>query len=746
MNGIVYNQPQTASGTNWVSSNNSLSLGGGYASYPTQNSPSQWLALTNLSNRAINTPGATISGVQVNLFMIGTGGPPPVTLGLASRVFQGNVSDTVTTTGLTTDGNNATYYGDANPGASATSLTVIHDFGEIATVTSAIIMTRSVNGSTASFHYSNDGSTWTPVPRSGPGVVGAGGDLTDNFTVNGTVSARYWRATITESGNPSNQVRLYTFELYNGATLMTPGYVQTGGTERIEVALTKDGTNPVGATKTVILSTTDATYTIGDANDLWGTTLTTAEVGASTFGFLVRRSQSGGEMIFTERRVDFVNSAISYSFVPVASMRPAALQSALLGKQVDRETPAALTIRSKSFALRPQPQNENKEYDGTGDLVPIEYAVTYEKSNVTASFDPSFDEMGLLLASVFGKPSSQLVSTGVYRHTFVVNTKGVANPQFYTTQFGDSNHAETTASVLLSSFGMDFQGKKSISGSVGGFGRKVDGTTDFVTVGANCVQTLTAPTGAPTSFRLKWGGQETADITVAGMSASTIQTAIQATSSMSTNVTVSGSGPWVITFGGALAGVPQPLIEVSKITGGTSPTVPLTITTPGGFTELPFTPIIAGNLRAYYADTVANLSNSAKKLTTLLKGSINLDNRFTEIEVTDDANVSWGPTAETNMNLGAKVSVSADDVSAGMETDARNRTPMFFRLQATGGLIGVSAVNYSLTFDMACKVKMIGTIQDEGAVIGRDFELGARFDAAWGQTMQFTLVNSVASY
>ena len=98
------------------------------------------------------------------------------------------------------------------------------------------------------------------------------------------------------------------------------------------------------------------------------------------------------------------------------------------------------------------------------------------------------------------------------------------------------------------------------------------------------------------------------------------------------------------------------------------------------------------------------------------------------------------------MNLGAKITVSADSVSAALETDARARNSMFFRLQATGGLIPTTAVNFALYFDLACKVKMIGNIQMDGAVVAREFEIGARFDTAWGQAGQFVLVNGVASY
>ena len=749
MTGTNFSQPLTAAGTNWVSVSNALSLGSGYASYPALNSPSQWLILTNFSNRRIFPASPAISGFQVNLFVNGTGGLSPVKIGAVARIYQGVASAMTGTTGLTTDGSDTTYYGDTNTLTATTALTVIHDFGEAVTVTTANILGRVENtGGASNFQYSDDGIAWTTVPRSGTAPITFHGDFTDNFTVNGTVSARYWRMTLQEvySGSPV-RVRCYTFDLFNGATRLTNGsYVQTTA-ERIEVGLTKDGSTITGTTKVIYLNPTDSAYTLGDANDLWGGTWIPSDIDNPNFGVMIRRPQGANDNQYTERRVDFVNLAFSYSYVPVASMRPAALQTALLGKQVDRETVATPSIRTKSFALQPQPQNENKTYDAIGDMVPQDYAIAFEQSSVSASFDPSYDEMGLLLASVFGKPTSQLISTGVYRHTFVLNTRGAANPQWYTTQFGDVNHAEQTQSVILAAFGLEWSGKKTITGSASGFGRKVDGTIAAIQAGANCVQTLTAPTGTPTSFRLRFLGAETADIVVAGMSASTIQTALLALTTIGgSNVAVAGTGPWTITFQGTLAGVPQPLIEVSKITGGTSPTVPISITTPGGYTEFPFTPMLAGQLRAYYSDTVANLSNSSKVMTTLLKGSVNIDSRFVPVEVTNDANASWGPHAETNMNLGAKFTVSADAVSAGFETDARARNSMFFRLQATGPIIPTTSTNYQLYFDMAMKVKNIMNIQMDGAVVAREFEIGARFDAGWNQAAQIVLVNGVASY
>jgi hypothetical protein len=101
-------------------------------------------------------------------------------------------------------------------------------------------------------------------------------------------------------------------------------------------------------------------------------------------------------------------------------------------------------------------------------------------------------------------------------------------------------------------------------------------------------QTVTI-TGGPTggTFTLTYAGQTTAGIAY-NATASAVQTALRALSTVgSTGATVTGgpgpSTPYVVTFGGLLAGsnIAQMTASAASLTGGTSPAVAVTTTTPG---------------------------------------------------------------------------------------------------------------------------------------------------------------------
>lgn len=101
--------------------------------------------------------------------------------------------------------------------------------------------------------------------------------------------------------------------------------------------------------------------------------------------------------------------------------------------------------------------------------------------------------------------------------------------------------------------------------------------------GASEVQTVTI-SGAPSggTFTLSYGGEATAPIAY-NAPAATVKAAVEALAGIGAgNTTVTGTGPYVITFGGALAGRNlQQLGSASAFTGGTTPAVAVTTTTPG---------------------------------------------------------------------------------------------------------------------------------------------------------------------
>jgi hypothetical protein len=110
---------------------------------------------------------------------------------------------------------------------------------------------------------------------------------------------------------------------------------------------------------------------------------------------------------------------------------------------------------------------------------------------------------------------------------------------------------------------------------------------------ANDVQTLTT-TGTPTggTYTLTFNGATTTNIAFNSTS-TVLQAALVAlpTIGATANVTVTGGAfpgtPLVVTFGGLLGNLPQPLITAnsSGLTGGTTPVVTPVHTTPGTFAQ-----------------------------------------------------------------------------------------------------------------------------------------------------------------
>ncbi|MBX3081718.1 MAG: hypothetical protein KF716_08780 [Anaerolineae bacterium] len=102
--------------------------------------------------------------------------------------------------------------------------------------------------------------------------------------------------------------------------------------------------------------------------------------------------------------------------------------------------------------------------------------------------------------------------------------------------------------------------------------------------GVTSVQTITL-SGSPTggTFTLTFRGETTTGI-AHDANAAAVQSALQALSSIgSGNATVSGSGPYVVTFAGDLAeqAVELLIANGSSLSGGSSPSVSVVMTTPG---------------------------------------------------------------------------------------------------------------------------------------------------------------------
>jgi hypothetical protein len=133
---------------------------------------------------------------------------------------------------------------------------------------------------------------------------------------------------------------------------------------------------------------------------------------------------------------------------------------------------------------------------------------------------------------------------------------------------------------------------------------------------ANEVKLLTM-TGSPAggTFTLTFDGETTGTI-VYNAAASVVQAALEGLSNINIgDVTVTGTGPWTVTFGGRYAGVNVPVFTANSgsLTGGTSPTLTPTTTTEGGSGVTDGSDVLAG-----YLFTTQRVVNGADTATVVV--------------------------------------------------------------------------------------------------------------------------------
>lgn len=744
----------SAAGTNWSSPTNALINDGSVATFAKTQPTVTPLRLTDMSDRTYQALDA-ILGLTATVKLGGTGGPRGAARGVMAS--GATVYSSVDDAANAIDGDLGTYYGySASANGVVRYVSVVIDLGEAKTVghvKSTVHSESSDAPSAPLFFKSSDGVNWTAVSMSssfppigaGPANIDWDSDLSG-----GPHSARFWRIEHQDGGvGEDSMPQVRNFRLY-----------QTGGStevvrtiamkERIEVALTRDGTNAFGSWKQIEVDAGGGTYVLGNASDLWGNAeIFGQDLLLSTFGTLARRKAlEDGNEVATDRLVDFVKLSSGYDVWVYNNMatRPAERQLCLLGKETTPGDAAAPTIRLKAAKLPFSVQPTVEDLRQQGDLLPADHVTIFEKSESPVEGYATYDELGLLFASVFGKPSTSLVESGAYRHEFVMDTRGPSNPQTYNREYGDVNHAERVSYVLVDALGLDWDRGKMISLSGHAHGKKMVDNLAGVTAGVNAVQTLTI-TGTPTggTYKLRWNGQETSALAY-NADAAAIDAALEALSNIGAgDVSVSGTGPFTVTFTGALAGKAQPIIELSNnsLTGGSSPSVTIAITTLGGYTEHKCVPVLPGHNTNYYATTLAGLA--AGKLSKAVTGNVAVGGRYDVVTWLDAANPEFSEHGETAMTLVGKIMVNADSGAAAIRADVNRATAKYLRLEFEGGIVA-GATKYRLTIDMAVKVRQAGQLSNQGVVYAQEFEFGSVFDPAWGRAAQIVLVNDVASY
>lgn len=529
-------------------------------------------------------------------------------------------------------------------------------------------------------------------------------------------------------------------------------HVGKGEVSRIDAGLSIDSTYSMLSYKSFCSLLEKQVTILGTPTDKWGKDNWTPSELNDLAGIVFRRSIIDNENTVNTREIDSCWLVVYWN-EPGGTFdmaeRDAIKQKILFGKETVHGTGVTCTNRAMGFKVNPTMNGDFKGWRPQGNKNEQLQMLMREWCSSSLEGVPTYDEMGYILSSVIGAPVSSGGTINTRNvHTFRFDPRFDQDIVSYTIEYGTSDtRAHKTTYAFFDSMGLNFtRADAELSGSM--IGRKItDGVS--MSAGANEVQTITI-TGTPTGggFKLRFKGAETAEIAYNAAN-SAIQTALNALSTIGANgVTVTGTTPnFTVTFSGtAMAGINHPLLELSNnaLTGGTTPSVTLAVTTQGGFVEDALVPVMPGHINVYLADTYATLA--AGKLTRARLANLAISNRADPQWVFDTTQDSFKFHSESAVDIKFNLELQADSNGMALLTTARSGAGKFIRIEAIGPVIGATSDTYKMVIEAFVKISAFGELKDTDGVYQTNYEMTVAEDPTWGNGFQIILENGKTAY
>lgn len=433
--------------------------------------------------------------------------------------------------------------------------------------------------------------------------------------------------------------------------------------------------------------------------------------------------------------------------------RDAVRQQIIYGGEVTPGTAVDATKRLLGAIINPTIEAEFKQHRPQGMKFAQKNMLVKEHSRSPVTGIPTYDELGVILASVIGSPATNTVGSKQV-HVFDFKNRAAQPPKTYTIVYGEeASRAHRITSGVFSGVGVRFTRDEAVlSGSF--FGNKIeDGVTwDTVAPGVNEVQTITLGTISGGTFKLEVLGYVTAAITWSATPATlatNIQTAINtalATAYGASAVAVTGTGPFTVTFSGT--GVAKEDIPTMRVydnsLAGAAPTCVVVEGTHGSFTEMDLVPILPEHVSIYINSTYADHVAKNGKLTRATLASWNIDGRHNPVFYLNSADVGI-KLAEGEAEGSAEIMVQADSNGMALLSGARAGTRYFIRIEASGPEIA-SGVPHLFVLEGACEVGAVGEFGNDQGVYMLTMTLNFVEDPDSGLVWKLTLENAVTSY
>ncbi len=350
--------------------------------------------------------------------------------------------------------------------------------------------------------------------------------------------------------------------------------------------------------------------------------------------------------------------------------------------------------------LVPKPQFETDMFMASGMEVPTVGVLNDDFTNFDATGRLSYTSLMYILSSLFGYPTSAVVTGTTKDHVWDWDGKTPVVPASFALDYGAARIRRVLGVVFngltagIARTGLDF--------GTSAFGKDTNivATPGGVTAER---QTITI-TGTPTAgtFTPSFKGVAVPTGILYNATAATLQAALEALPTIGVGGVIVGGGPgpatpYTVDFVKNFFGTNPPLLTFTHaLTGGTTPAVAATETTAGAdaATQIPAQPIFPLHFDVYADDTWAAAVAGTTKLLALYNFGLGLGERLDRSRPVNSARTSDSVFLRDEQEHTASLRMGADATAEALYTNIRSGAMKFVRLMATGPATGDASLKY----------------------------------------------------
>lgn len=394
-------------------------------------------------------------------------------------------------------------------------------------------------------------------------------------------------------------------------------------------------------------------------------------------------------------------------------------------------------LRTSDIRIVPAPQFTTENVVGAGDELPSGVLVNDEFTNLAIEGRAGYTTLLYVLSSLFGFPTSAVVTGSTFDHTWTWNGRTPIIPATYGMHYGLPGAIKQVLGAVFSTMGMTVN-RGGYDFTTSGFGKATQETGIVAGGVTNEIQTLTV-TGAPTAFAptLGFKGRTMALASAASFTAAAIQALLESIPTIGLGQVACTGGPLpgtpiVCTFQRKLGGQNVPLLTTAgtTFTAGTTPAFAAAETTPGadaatGLSNMPVGPL---HFDVFSGDSLAEIQAESTKLLALYNLDMAWADRWARAMPVNSSKSSDGIYSAEGQSHTVGLRFGVDSVSEALYSNVRNNTKKWIRLHATGPATGDAANKYELVIDLTLLVNASDGYGSEngihiinwGTIIARD--------------------------